>query len=167
MFPLLWCFSGTETVSSWVRLHCLILQFTHQNSFQTIRTHNPLPMEHPNLQFDTIVQSQGSVSTLLIARCSSKLLVVVLLAKKNRTFCCSQSDHAVNKPAFFSQYCPQFSAILCWVSLEDDKLEQGQMFHIWLTAGSTENRVDGCSATNGCCEKKKVSHKTGVAEWGF
>lgn len=58
-FPLLWCFSGAEAVSWWVRPNCLILQFTHQNSFQAICTHNPLQMEQPNLQFDTIVQSQG------------------------------------------------------------------------------------------------------------
>lgn len=90
---------------------CLILQFTHQNSFQAIGTRNPLQMEHPNLQFDTIVQWQGSVSAVLIAHCSSKPLVLLQLAKKNRMFCCSQSDPAVNRPAFFSQCCcPQFSA---------------------------------------------------------
>lgn len=94
---------------------CLILQFTNQNFFQAIGTRSPLQMEHPNLQFATIVQWQGSVSAVLIAHCSSKPLVLLQLAKKNRMFCCSQSDPAVNKPAFFSQCCcPQFSAKCHW-----------------------------------------------------
>lgn len=81
--------------------------FACQNSLQAIPTHNLLQVDVANLQFDPIVQWRGSLSTLLIAHWSGEPQALEQRAKKNRMFCCSQSESAVNKAALFSQRCPQ------------------------------------------------------------
>lgn len=112
-------------------------------------------MEHPNLQFETSVQSQGSVSTVLIAHCSSKLLVLVQLAKKNRVFCCSRSTNQHSLPNI-AHSSLQFSAECLW------KMTNWSKTRCFTSDWQLENRADAGSAPNVCMTlwkgKKPIKH---------